>query len=56
MITYLTNEKKMLTLDINFLRLITYISIDINVKLKMYIFWNCCFTCNKDLEMNLLCL
>lgn len=28
----------MLTLDINFLRLITYISIDINVKLKMYIF------------------
>lgn len=29
----------MLTLvDINFLRLITYITIDINVKLKMYIF------------------
>lgn len=29
----------MLTLvDINFLRLITYISIDINVKLKMHIF------------------
>lgn len=28
----------MLTLDIDFLRLITYSSIDINVKLKMYIF------------------
>lgn len=28
----------MLTLDINFLRLITYITIDINVKLKMYTF------------------